>query len=522
MARQGSGRGTTVQVVQDATLERVAASAISKVGPLVPPWLCGIAAWAAGWVAHHAWGDGPGLPWATVGLTIGAGAVTGMTWVAAHHRRWLGRAHATVSAAAAGGWVTAAAITGPGGPVVGDLWLLGAPALALTWNVRHVIRGADPDDDTAGGDGLRALFDKAKAAAGLGNATARTTQADAHKVVGRLQLPPGEQTAADVLKRLAHLESAMRLPPGAATVTADTDRADRAHLTISDPRVMRAPIPWPGPSRPGASIADPLRPGVWQDLDDVAYTLLGHHLQIMGMSGAGKSIGGCWNVLAEVITRPDVAVFGFDLTKGTQTLGPLRAALHRFETTQAGVKRLFGQLAASVKERTDYLATQGLTKWAPGCGIAYWLVWFEEVPDIVNVLDGEKFTAFVKAARSAGIGLVLSLQRSDWSQMPTIVRGQLAKMCFGVENSGDADFGLTEAQTKAGARPEQWGAKQPGMTYLDAPGMDPARIAMPMRTYAWGEDAQAAQTMTAHAAAWPATRVPADPFLERIDRKSVV
>jgi hypothetical protein len=44
--------------------------------------------------------------------------------------------------------VTVAAITGASGPVVGDLWLMGMPVVALTWNVRHVIRGVDVDDDT--------------------------------------------------------------------------------------------------------------------------------------------------------------------------------------------------------------------------------------------------------------------------------------------------------------------------------------------------------------------------------------
>src|SRR5690606_15948717 len=113
---------------------------------------------------------------------------------------------------------------------------------------------------------------------------------------------------------------------------------------------------WPGPSRPGASVADPIRIGLWQDLDPVEYGIVGHHLQVMGMTGSGKSVGGAWNVLGELITRRDVAVFAADVTKGRQTLGPLAASLHRFETTREGARAMLRDLAARVKQRTDRLS----------------------------------------------------------------------------------------------------------------------------------------------------------------------
>jgi hypothetical protein len=64
----------------------------------------------------------------------------------------------------------------------------------------------------------------------------------------------------------------MAMPPGTMTMTADPDRAD---VTISDPRIMKNPIPWPGPSRPSASIAEPLRPGVFQDVEHI---IAGQHV----------------------------------------------------------------------------------------------------------------------------------------------------------------------------------------------------------------------------------------------------
>ncbi|MCC5579124.1 hypothetical protein IMZ11_26205 [Microtetraspora sp. AC03309] len=91
--------------------------------------------------------------------------------------------------------------------------------------------------------------------------------------------------------------------------------------------------------------------------------------------------------------------------------------------------------------------------------------------------------------------------------------GQLAKWCFGLENAGDAKFGLSEAQRDAGARPQLWANKQPGMSYLDAPSIPDERIAMPNRTWDWGEDDQEANArMRRHAEAWPANAKEVDEF----------
>lgn len=498
---------------------------VGKALPLTPPWL-GVAGTAlAGGCTHLIWGTGGAdcLAWATCGLTTTTVGLAWLTWTVAHGRRGvIGRWHSTLTTLAAGSWITAATITGPLG-TTGSVLLLGGSALAVAWNIRRAIRGADPDATTANSDGLRVLFDRAKDAAGLTGSSVRTTHTDDHRVTGVINLPAGQVTPDDAARRTLNLEGAAGLPPGSVSIVGSPDRADQAHITVSDPRVMRNPIPYPGPSRPGASIADPLRIGLWQDLIPAEYRIVGHHLQIMGMSGSGKSVGACWNLLGETITRRDVAVLGVDISKGDQTMGPLAPALHRLAKTPEHAVALIEAVHKMVRPRTDYLAKRGLQRWAPGCGLAYWILWLEEAPDVVEHLDGDRLLSLVRTCRSAGIGLVFSLQRSDWTQMPTFVRGQLAKMCFGVADSGDADFGLSERQTKRGADPAQWGTTQPGMAYLDAPGVDDARLAMPMRTYSWfpqnGTDAErqraAAQAMTAHAAAHPATgRLHVtDPFL---------
>jgi hypothetical protein len=521
-----SSKNMQVATIEESSWERVKAAQASKLMTLAPPWLIWPLIAGIGAAFHHLWGHTqPGnaqvVAWSAMGLTLGTGVLTGVTWLVSHQRGILGRGSATITAFGVCMWITVASVAGVGQPVV--LWLLivGGMVTAAGWNIRTVIR--EKHGMTGVGDPLAFLFDAGKEKAGLDGARMATINAGERKIEAAMALPAGQKVVSDVQKRTEHIEGSMGLPPGTMTVAPDLDRADRAKVTFSDPRIMRAPIPWPGPSHPGGSIADPVRPGVWQDGDDVAHALPDHHFQVMGKSGAGKSVGAAWNYLAEIITRRDAVVLAADLTKGDQTLGPLRPALHRFETTKQGVRSLITDVHAQLKPRTDWLSRHGYVNWVPGCGLSYQVLWLEEFPDIGDALGDagmETFLKLLKAVRSAGGTVVMSLQRSDWTQMPTIARAQLAHLCFGVANSHDATFGLSEAQQDAGARPELWGSGQPGMAYLDAPGIDPARIAMPLRTFGWldatGEPDPAA--LAAHAAQWPAAAKTIDQFTAAITR----
>jgi len=308
----------------------------------------------------------------------------------------------------------------------------------------------------------------------------------------------------------------MHFPPGSITAAEHPDRADYAKITLTDPRLMRTPIPYPGPSRPGASIDEPIRLGLWQDADPAEVTVPGYHVQVMGMTGSAKSLGGGWNWLGEVVTREEVAVFGIDITKGLQTLGPLVGALHGVASDVPEARGMLADFRAIVRPRTDYLASRGLQRWARGCGLSYLVLWIEEAPDVFDALTEKQmdaFTSLIKTMRSAGMTIVLSLQRSTYDQMPTILRGQLANWCFGVANSSDAKYGLSERQEEGGAAPERWQNSQPGMAYLDAPGVPEDRIAMPMRCFFWGDDDA---LMAAHAASFPASARPLDALTARL------
>ncbi|OLT36745.1 hypothetical protein BJF79_30710 [Actinomadura sp. CNU-125] len=419
-------------------------------------------------------------------------------------------------------WFVVANITGVTHAVTFAGWFFVGGALALAWNIRAAIRTVPVDEQGRSRDPLKALFDGAKAKARLEGGSVRTKEITDRKARAALEVPEG-MTVDEVQKRIPALEAAANVPPGSFTLAHDSDNAGQGHFTVTDPRIMNAPIPWPGPSRPGGSIADPSRVGIFQDSEPAELIVPGSNLQVMGASGSGKSMGGAWNLLAEAITRRDVAVFGVDLAKDDQTLGPLRPALHRLETDKAGAVKFLRELHAAIPERTKWLAKHGFNDWEPGCGLTYWLVLFEEVAKIFDVLgnkDQELVEQVTKEIRSAGGRVIMSLQKSIFSEMPTIIRSQMAFMCFGLNDGDDAQYGLSEAQQRAGAAPELWGAGKPehvGKAFLDAKGVPETHIAMPLRTFAWGSSArEAAAAMTAYAAQWPAADRAEDNFTRRL------
>jgi hypothetical protein len=508
-----AGRSNTVTVNEDTSLDRVKAAQVSKLMALAPPYPLWLIFGGVGLAFHALFGADKHAPYragaafSAMGMTLLSVLVTGVTFLVSHHRGMLGRGSSSATAAAVCLWITVCSVAGFT-PAIFWLWLVGGLATCACWNIRTVIRTKAGISGVV--DPLAMLFDHSKDKAGLGGAAMKTVETGERKIEAKMALPGGQKTVEDIQKKTEYVEGAMGLPPGTMTVTADLDNAAMANVVVSDPRVMRRPIPWPGPSLADASIAVPIRPGVWQDLDDVEYTITGHHVQVMGMTGSGKSIGCTWNALAEIVTRIDVMVLAIDLVKGLQTLGPLAESLHRLEITEDGARSLIRELKNKLAERTNYLASKGLVKWKEGCGLTYIVLWIEEAWRLFEILSDDEMDQFeelMKALRSAGGSVFYSLQRGDHTQMPTIIKGQVAFWCFGLASSHDAKWGLSEAQQNADASPEQWGSDQPGMAYLHAPGMDRARIAMPMRTFDWAEDTAA---MRAHCARYPAASKPVD------------
>ena len=330
----------------------------------------------------------------------------------------------------------------------------------------------------------------------------------ANQITGHVMLPPGA-TADDALRQTRSMESHAGLPPGSMIITHHPDNARKAYFKVADPRVISNPVEWPGPSYTGPSIADKISVGLYQTSSEARFTLPDLQMQIMGMIGSGKSLGAAWSTLSEIITREDAIVWGIDVTKGYQTLGPFEQAMHRLETGPQGAVELLRDAHDLIKPRTNYLRQKGLGRWKRGCGLQYMVIWLEEVPDIIEATgdEGEAWVKGVKAARSAGMTYAWSLQRSDFTQVPTIARGQSVKWCFGVADTHEASFGLSQVQMDHDCRPEAWGNRKPGMSYLDAPSIPEDRLSIPLRAWYWGEDDS---KVSAHADQFPAADRPYD------------
>ncbi|MDT8916231.1 hypothetical protein [Amycolatopsis sp. PS_44_ISF1] len=460
---------------------------VERIVPFLPSWAAAGALWPVSALTHAMWGTDPAaLPWATAGLTLVSAALTGLTYKTSHDAGGY-RAHSVTTVAGSTAWLTAATIAGPGAHPLLDMWLMGAPALALSWNIRRVLKVSSKD--SAAGGGENQLFKAVKLA---GTKIRGELAVGPNKVQIPLQLPAGEMTADDVTQAKGRIASALSVSKNSVRVIPDPDHHDRAELVIVPTNMLKESVPWPGPSAPGGSIMEPLVVAIYEDGAPVEFWLPGDksvegnprnasHGMVMGMNGAGKSHGGKigWT---EILTRKDVNLWVADPVKGKQTLGRFANKVHWPAITRQQSEAMVAVLPTVITDRTNHLAERRLDQWVPGCGLQYLVVWIEEAATLMR--DSDDLVELVQTARSAGISIFLSLQRAHSDQMPTSVRAQLGiRWCFGVDKTRDAEFCLSEEVVDAGADPAVWKNKRPGCSYLEAPGVDDERFTTPNRTY---------------------------------------
>jgi hypothetical protein len=233
------------------------------------------------------------------------------------------------------------------------------------------------------------------------------------------------------------------------------------------------------------------------------------HVQVNGMSGAGKSAFFKQSA-TEILTRRDVVLIVLDPSKGDQTVRFLHGSPAHVVTDMARCKKLLKKLPQAITEQASQLGKWGFDEWVPeaftGHGMPYVVIWVEEATKLLQSVD--KFDTIAQEARSAGISLVLSQQKSTFRQMSTDVRSQLgAAICFGVKEPEDAGYSLSDVTLEAGASPWRWGNRMPGSLYLEAPGVPEERFATPARTYRSSDSALTA-SIAEHAEQAPALWVP--------------
>ncbi|GII89694.1 sporulation protein SsgA [Sphaerisporangium siamense] len=506
-------------VIHDHYAAHLIGKGLQRAAPHTVPWILGGGMIPAAALTHAWWGTPGALPWASAALALSGAALTGVTWAVSRYRHMLGRVQSTGTTAVASGWLLAATITGPTARPTIDIGMWLGGTLAAAWNIRNVVRpneAAEAEAPATGAGLFKRLLVGTAEKAGL-EIGVSGVRAEEHRITGTVELAEGD-TVEHLQRAIPAMEAAGRLPSGTLVATPNPHDAGAPTVTASNPLLLENPVPWPGPSRAGRSVAEPLRLALFQDGEMAQVSIVGSHLQIMGMTGSAKTTAGAWGYWGELITRPDVALLVIDITKGEQSIGAARPALHRVETTKAGATKLLADLEGILAARLDHLAAKGLPKWAPGCGLSYIVLWIEEAADVFEHVDMAKFINLARMLRSAGGSIVWSLQRADHTQMPTIVKGQGgAYLCFGVANSHDAGWGISDEQEAAGAKPQQWKQTRPGMAYGDMPGIPPEKIAMPMRFFDWGTDDQArVRNFRAHCAAHPATGRPLDAITARI------
>lgn len=462
---------------------------LHRAKPHLPPWLAGTGTGLASLPAHYFWSGEPGV---TAGLTLASVALTGLTWWAGKSTTQQRRLHSAVTVAAASTWFTAAAIAGPGAGPLGELYFIGAPALALSWNIRQILR---KNVEGAGQSADGGFLEKV----GLAKTQVLRTEVGPNKASFDLQLPRGELTPDDVSKNLTRIAGALDVSKTAIRIQENPDSASRVMLTVVPLDLLKNTVPCPGPSHPGGSIADPVHVGIYEDGTPAVIYFPGDpeaarnaaHFLVMGMPGSGKSEGGL-TALAEVLTRHDVTVWASDPAKAEQTLGPLLPAIDWAALDMPSTKAMIKALTAVIPARTAWLAKYGYKQWVPACaetqsdgspGMPYLVAWFEEAAKTIRETDDDVFTGLAQEARSAGISLVISMQRASGNQVSTDTRAAFgSSWVHGVRSEGDARFALDDEVLDAGAAPHVWKDKKPGYSYLVANGVPDDRWATPCGT----------------------------------------
>ncbi|MFI9327763.1 plasmid transfer protein TraB [Kitasatospora sp. NPDC052868] len=494
----------------------IAAWLAHRAKPYTPPW---ITVGATGIGGSLAWVPAHGSPGYAVGLTLGSVALTGATAWAGKTTTTQRRLHSAVTVAAGSGWFTGMALAGWNGLTFGTFWL-GGTVLALSWNVRQIMR-RNPDVVQTGADADGSLLEKVK----LAGAKLRKTEVEPNRVTAELVLPAGELTNDDVTRALPNIASALDVAPTAVRYLPDPDSARRGELVVVPRDMLADVVEWEMPTNVGASIAEPLVIGRYDDGSPLQLWLPGDpqagrnstHLGIFGMSGSGKG-DGALDILTEIMSRRDVIVWLSD-PKAFQDFGPLRPGLDWAVEGGAETETMVTALQAVIPARTRWLGAHGYRQWTPaaaeqqtdpghscrkggacGCeGMPFLVAWFEEAANTLRFMGEDAFTGAAQEARSGGIALVISLQRPSHDQISTSTRASLpSALVFGLD-ARDEGMALPGPVLDAGAHPGAWGNRRPGYCYLVTPGVDEQRYSAPGRT--WRFTGQAARVME-QLAAW--------------------
>lgn len=406
-------------------------------------------------------------------------------------------------------------------------WFCLMVVTSAPWNVFRVAKPQKEDGSAGVVEGSATELDKALDGATI-KVEAIVGEADAPVVKGKIKGVPGKHIGADQMPLAGKIESQKGLRPGAVRITPNSDKASDADITVMPVDPHKEAKRWPGPSAPGAPVANPPIPfGPHTDGEIAAITISGddekgrpnQHVAIAGMNGAGKSVV-LKTIAADALTRRGFEILGADMSgKIWQTFGPLMPYMTKIAgledaTTDEGLKNnildgkeLLDFVKRDAVERQQRWGKLGINQWDQRCfdefGDAFRLVVLEEAPDLLAEM-GDEVVVLARLVRSAGYMLWITAQRWDWTQVPTTLRSQMAAvMCFGVLDSRDMGLILPEDVQEIMSKgsvmntPAGWQNNIPGKCIAALGGMSPARRSDPVRTY-WASNTELAEHLAEH------------------------
>lgn len=347
----------------------------------------------------------------------------------------------------------------------------GAAVLALSWCIRRwAYRGEDNENSSKGENPFAAI--------GLGESThinKEKSYKTSNGAVYRMKLSLGKRIEDAKSKAIEMAQIAGK--PRALVHVSETDSGieGEVDITILDENPFKTKNPWLGPEYPGQSITAPIGFATYDTGQRGIIYIAGkdggssQHFLTVGMPGTGKSKA--WQAIyGTVLARSEVSVIYGDPAKGMQTGGPLASKLAWFAWSEEDCLKQIDAVINAVEARTNYLTSVGLSHWESGCGLNFLIFHLEEAARFAKVND---LIELLEAARSAGISIVISLQRGTADRINTSARYNLGgNMCFGVKAKRDAEFGLSEYARSSGASPHLWQDRFPGHFYLEAAGID--------------------------------------------------
>ncbi|OKI65779.1 plasmid transfer protein TraB [Streptomyces sp. MJM1172] len=480
----------------------ITAYVLHRAKPHLPPWLAASGLGLAGALGSLQW---QGSAAAGVGLTLASVALTGVTWWAGKATGQQRRLHSAITVAAGSAWLTGACLAGPLTGPLPDLYLMGGPALALSWNIRMVLRRNVDGAPTGSTD--KGLLEKV----GLARAQIGATSVEPNRVTAKMLLEAGEQTNDDVSKVLPRLASALDLPTSAVRYLGDPGSARRGELVIVPEDMLAQVADYPGPSSLGGSIAEPLVIGRYDDGSPLVLWLPGDpeakrnatHVLIAGGTGSGKGETAL-NLMTEILSRHDVLLWVSD-PKMFQDFRPLLPGLDWAAEGGPDTEVMVEAIKTVIPARTRWLGAHGYRQWIPaaaqrqtgtdhtcrtdgspcGCpGLPFLVTWMEEAANTLRLMGDDAFTGIAQEARSAGVSLIVSLQRPSYDQMSTSTRASLPSVIALGCDPRDEGFSLPDTVIDAGAHPGAWGNRRPGYCYVVSPGIPEDRYPSPGRTFA--------------------------------------